>query len=365
MTGKPGSASPADDTKVDDVALNSETGATSEDRNDTSSTSKDVAAEEGAKTGIDIVRDVLKLDANNQPVTEASSPSPSDKKDKVDETTDDDKSKDKTDDTKSTDVLEQAAKSTFREDPVFKKVTGALKETRGKLEAATAQIEAVKPRLQFAEGMADFMSKTGVTPEALSETMQIAALIVSNPTEARKRLKETLDELDEALGEKLPADLQKKVNDGDLDWEEALRISRAEAKARLAETRTAETAKTTDEKTKQENAEKARKAVATAVEARFSVLASSDPDFKKKEEQMAREIALLLTKQKPSNVNEAIKLVNDAYENTNKFFKDLVPVSRDRKPNAGGGEPSTKQKLAELPAKTSGLDVTKAALGLL
>lgn len=366
MTGKPGSASPADDDKVDDVKP--EGGATNtEDRNDTSSTSKDGTADkEAPKTGIDITRDVLGLDAKNQPVTETSSPSPSEKKETV-EATDDGKAKDdKSDDkTKSEDVLDQAAKSTFREDPVFRKVTGELKETRGKLEAAAAQIEASKPQLTFAAGMADFMSKTGVTPEALSETMEIAALIVSKPEEARKRLKETLDELDEALGEKLPADLQKKVDDGDLDREEALRISRAEAKARLATAKVTETAKTNDEKTKQDGAEKAKKTVETAINARLSTIASSDPDFAKKETQLEREIALLLTKRKLSNVDDALKLVNDAYANTNKFFKDLVPdPSKERKPNGGSGETSSKTKVGELPAKASGLEVTRAALGL-
>lgn len=365
MTVKTGSASPADEKKTDDVEANTETKASSEDRSDASSTSKDATDGKEDKSGIDIVRDVLKLDANNQPVKEDPSPSPSEKKEKVEDTATDDKSKGKTDDTTPEDVLAQAAKSTFREDPVFKKVTGELKETRGKLEEATAQISSFKPKLDFAAGMEDFMSKTGVTPEALSETMQIAALIVNDPEEARKRLKETLDELDEALGEKLPADLQAKVDKGDLDREDALRISRAEAKKRLTETKVTEKTKTEEASAKQADVDKQRKAVETAVTAKISTLAANDPDFAKKEEQLGREVAFLLTKQKPSNVNDAIKLVETAYANTNKFFKDLVPAATERKPNSGGGETSTKKTLADLPKETSGLDVTKAALGLL
>jgi hypothetical protein len=201
MADKAASASPADN--------NTETAPVAgEDRTDVSSASEGRKAENEAEVkGIDIVRDVLGLDSDNQP-KEASPASPSDKK----EGESDENTEGKADDTKAdgekpaadaekpapkTDALEAAEKSKFRDDPVFRKVTTELRETRGTLEAQ-------KPLVTFATNFGEMLKTTNISPDQLQTTIELTALMNSDPHKARDAIAKILADLDVELGNTLP-----------------------------------------------------------------------------------------------------------------------------------------------------------------
>lgn len=375
MADKAASASPADTQDTNATAA----AAVSQDRNDTSSTS--TGSEQAEKKeekaepvkGVDIVRDVLGLDANNQPIgKEKSPPSPSEKKDESDPAakaaTQDSTAKPTPDPAKADegDVLDQAARSNFREDPVFKKVTTELRETRTARDAAVADLEKSKPLVKFAEDFRGVMEQTGLDPQSLGELVTIGALLKHDPQKARVKIREVLDELDETLGEKLPADLRKKVDDGDLDEADALEVSRARALQKRTAAAT-EARATQDQTTRQtQDAQKAKQAVANAVNARISVIRGSDTEFEKKEPQLEREIAFLLRRTKVSTIDEAVALVDKAMDNVNAFYKDMAPKPKPINTNGASSTatPAAAKTAAEAPADMSSLNVTRLALGL-
>lgn len=371
------SASPTDDnTKTVDAAAAAPAEKV-EDRKDASSTSEDRKPDGKAEDvkGIDIVRQVLNVDADNQPLDkEVSSPSPSEKKDQA-EPSDADKAKVTPDDKKGADkagaedVLVQADKSKFRDDPVFKKVTGELRETRTRLETIEATVAKQEPLVKFATEFRQTLEESGINGTQMAAMIELGSLMLKDPHKAREEIAAVLADLDTQLGFTLSPELKKKVDDGDLSLEDAKRISTADAKAKLADTRLRATETRTEQDKKIEEGNKKRQAVQRAVDARLGVLAGADPDFKKKEDQLVREIHYLiaqLPKDKPlQTVDDAIRLVNTAKENVDKFFKDLVPAPKDVRPARGGSEASHDRKTtADLPPTASGLDVTRAALGM-
>lgn len=73
-----------------------------------------------------------------------------------------------------------------------------------------------------------FMASNGITAEQMAEMYRYRALLTHDPLEARKLLQTHIDALDGALGERLPADMQQKVDDGLIDESYAKEIARRE-----------------------------------------------------------------------------------------------------------------------------------------
>jgi hypothetical protein len=167
-----------------------------------SSTEQDVSNTVADDDALSVVRDVV--DKRKAPEAAASSA----KSEEAGPTTGDTDPKTKKDDEGFSDVP-------FNKHPRFQEVLGKLK---------TAEVDATRYR-----NVQNFIDQNGLDAQEAAEALIIGGLIKTNPAEAWRRMRPTVEAVLRAAGEVLPDDLLQRVQNGEMSQEAALDVSRARA----------------------------------------------------------------------------------------------------------------------------------------
>lgn len=204
-----------------------------------------------------------------------------------------------------------------------------------------------------------YLDDQGLSGEEAAEGLEIMGLMKTNPAEAWKRLRPTLEKLLVAAGEVPSPELMQRVQAGELTQAAALEISRAQATTRSMEARrTFET-----ESGERRQSKEAAKAVTNAVADWENDRARKDPNFAAKRPALEREIAYLLTKEgRPNTVEGVEDQLKRAYDAVNKTFQPPAPKTpanqqRPIKPVTGGQKAGTQPAANE---SMSTLDIIRA-----
>lgn len=91
-------------------------------------------------------------------------------------------------------------------------------------------IASVKSVVQNYNNIEEFCAKNAITGEQFNSAMELQALLNTDPVKALEKLQPIIDQLQGFVGGKLPADLQKEVDDGDLTVPRAKEIAQLRAK---------------------------------------------------------------------------------------------------------------------------------------
>lgn len=184
-----------------------------------------------------------------------------------------------------------------------------------------------------------FMREHNLEPSEVAEGFEVMALLKSGTAEslgkARDWFVERLDTLNSALGNKLPDDLQERVDSGGLDEETALELAQARATATLqtehsrAESVKAEQAQTAD-------AAQARSlAMANAVTGWEERIKASDPDYSKKAELVQTTCQAIVSREgkAPTTPEEATALADRALAEVNRQLSAAIPKPKPIAPS--------------------------------
>lgn len=202
-----------------------------------------------------------------------------------------------------------------------------------KLAAKDTEISSLAPKAAEYDKIDTFIKNAGLSPQDVGSTLQIAAMLRSEPAKARERLLPIMAELDRILGETLPAELQQRVDHGYLTQEDARALARSAAHAKLAEGRA-------NQLTEQQRAEDA--AVATkqsidstvgAVETWEKQKAEKDPDWHTKREEVAELVEIAIAQKARESKNpsywptaeESVKFSEDALKKVEARHKRFAP----------------------------------------
>lgn len=227
-------------------------------------------------------------------------------------------------------------------------------ELRGQLEDLTPQAE------QYGK-ITSYMDEYGLTANDVAQAFAITAMFKHDPAKCREELVKRIELLDEQIGNKLSDDLKKKVDDGSLDEEAALELSRARAEAkRERELRTATVEHVTTE-AQQRQAEAAKNNVKTAVTAWQKAKIEKDPDFPQKAVLLDKYVrAMVAEKGQPKTPKDALEMAEAAYEQVN---KDIVVFRPAQQPAPKRVVQSRHVQGTPRPTPSNPLDVVKMALG--
>lgn len=113
----------------------------------------------------------------------------------------------------------------FHEHPRWKQVMADLK-------TAKAEVDTLKPVVERAKAIDEYRSKYGITDEQFTQALEVAALLNVNPAEARKRLQPFIDSTAAFVGERLPDDIAKKLEDGVIDADTARELAQSRAQSK-------------------------------------------------------------------------------------------------------------------------------------
>lgn len=91
------------------------------------------------------------------------------------------------------------------------------------------------------DGIQEYCNQHGITPKQFNEGMQLMGLMNVDPVKARAALLPYMDSLNAYVGEKLPDDLQKRVDGGTIDINDAKEIAKLRAQTTMSQTRSAQT----------------------------------------------------------------------------------------------------------------------------
>jgi hypothetical protein len=170
-----------------------------------------------------------------------------------------------------------------------------------------------------------FMSQTGVPPKDVVDSLNILALVRSNPREALNRLREYTYNLSLTLGETLPADLQDKVVKGTIDEETARELATARMRAEGFQ----QAAETTQAENDQARYERMKGEISSTVSAWESRVSTTDPDFAAKQPLVSRAYkALVLENGAPKSAAESLRLMKQAYKEVSEDFRKIRPQTR-------------------------------------
>jgi hypothetical protein len=198
-----------------------------------------------------------------------------------------------------------AEESRLDKNPRFKEV---LKE-RDDARAESAQL---KVKAEQAEALTKFCVDNRIADKDLIGALELTALSKNNPAEFRKRIGTIVEEYDVAMGQRIPPDLAKEVEEGTLSEARAKEL----AQARLRNGRTEQQL----HEERQQSARDHDNQIQNGLNAWTASQTTSDPGFKGRYEQLVEAVHFDWQRTPPQTLQDAIVLV----EKANKRVKDRV-----------------------------------------
>lgn len=290
----------------------------------------DAAQSSGAKDGepekdlLSVVRDALQPeDKATQADTDSSSVEGVDGQDAEDEE-DDTSASNKTDDE------EDHSDLPFHKHPRFRQLIRERNE--------------LKTRANEFDQINAFMNRFSIQPDETANAFKIMALAKTDPAKALEELKAVAHVLAVQAGEVLPDDLNQKVEQGYLDRDAALELSRAKARAE------SEAARRQQLETRYEQEQQSRvvDTMADAVTAWEDQIRRNDPDYNLKADMVDDRVrALVAERGRPRNTDEALALAQEAYETVSNRLRVVRPAKAPMRSAIGGkvsGSPTPEPK---------------------
>ncbi len=208
------------------------------------------------------------------------------------------------------------AKLPFHKHPRWKQVIGQKRELE-------ARVATMAPLVEDYAKITDFVRRTGISNEDVGRSLQIVALLRSDPTEAAKLMQPWLERVAEANGTKLPPDLQKRVDDAAIDTDAAREI----AQARQTANRAQESAAQTSQQVAHERAVAAQVAIQRTVKTWEDGAASKDPDYSTKQSFVHDRMRALLAN-KPSTPEAALEICQQAYKDVTDRLRPMAQAKQ-------------------------------------
>jgi len=217
---------------------------------------------------------------------------------------------------------EEDKKLPFHKHPRFQEVINEKNQFK-------QEVEKVKPLVDQATVLNDFMRDNQISPQEFQSALQYLQALRRDPVAAFKMLQPTYEQLAQFAGERLPAELQAEVSAGTLTLERAKQIARAEANERYQQVR----------QSWQQNGQQS--AVGDVVGATKNLWVQTkqtiDPDLKAGSalwEQTDLRLRALEASTPPRNAQEAQHLCEKAYTEAKTFLKGLAPRQPVQRKNA-------------------------------
>lgn len=233
---------------------------------------------------------------------------------------------------------------------------------------ARRELETIRTDATNYQQIRSFMAENRLEDNEVAELFKLGADLKSgDPTRLSafiQRVIPTVNAVLEATGQRVPADLAQKVQQGDLTDEMARQMARQRFETNRARE---EAERATEQVQRVQQAQQTTahvEAIRGAVTTWEQSVRVSDPDFDKKAPAMARFAKALVAEQgNPKTPAEAVEFSKRVYDEVNNFFKTARPAPTATKQTAphGGGANS---RSGATPSPNSLEEIIKAGLAM-
>lgn len=282
----------------------------------------------------------------------------------TDSTKDDATGKDTEDDEEEDEATRAADEKRAQKDPRYGKLLRQRARFRDEAKAAKEELDQYKEPAERFQQYTAKIREMGLEARDVNFGFTVMHALKSGDLE---RAAELLAPINEQIatykGEKLPEDLQRKINDGSLDEASARELASARAKARNEEERRQRDSERHTQDSQARDAKAFEREVGTSLQKWESELKTRDPDFQRKQPLIMKEFKLLLNEsvengRAPKTIDDVMKMANTAKTNAEQIISQFAPKDQKREVRTvtGGG---TAGKTNPQPKST--LDVVKMA----
>lgn len=213
-----------------------------------------------------------------------------------------------------------------------------FKEVNEKAKTFEAQVKEVEPVVKHHRDIVTFCRSNGITQSQFSDGLKLMSLINKDPAKAVEHLTGVIEQLQGFVGDKLPEDLQKKVDEGKIEVDDAKEIASLRAKTKYVEARTKQTA----EQQQQAAESKFLREVHTATASWEQTKIKTDPDMREGSEkhQLVLDKFRALSDEKDDegnfkhpvqSVQDYVKLLDASYSFVDKFVSKLTKGNKQTK----------------------------------
>ena len=230
-------------------------------------------------------------------------------------------------------------------DPTDDELKGMVPKTKARIEkllgqrnAARTETESLKPLAAKWQQMDGYLTRHDLAPEDVNLLLGVGAALRRGDFKAfLDGVKPYVELCNQALGHTLPADLQAKVEAGEVSTETARELSTTRfAKDRLEGQVQASTKAATAAAQAEADARVAS-VVQSAVVAWEQGVQARDPDYARKAPAVLRvSQALMAEHGRPRTAEAAVELAKRAYEEANRMFAGVMPAPVPTRPQPNG-----------------------------
>lgn len=217
------------------------------------------------------------------------------------------------------------------------------------------KIASLEPAAQRAAVLDNYLSSNGIAPQDFTNALEFLRLVKTNPAQAMQQIKPTYEALQMLNGERLPQDLEAQVAAG-MNPETAKELARLRVQANR-------------QQGEQQNVATIQQQFAEQMISQTwstwdQTKRATDPDFKPKTDQNAPDGKWELVDMKlraaratnpPRTPQEAMQMVEQAYNEVNRFFAARKPQRRAALPSRNSSQNSS-------PVVKTANDVVKAIM---
>jgi hypothetical protein len=227
----------------------------------------------------------------------------------------------------------------FHDHPRFKQVIAE----RRSFEAKVAELT---PAAETMTSLRSFLADNDIPAEEFDNAMEILALLRSDPLSAREKLSEIWTSLEKFSGGVLPEDLQKRVDLGELDKDDAAEIARLRHQQAHQTKQGQRQAQKTEQQLAEDRKQELMRVVYQAGATWEQQKQTSDPDYAKIAPRVMRTArALMQERGNPKDAKTSIAILEDAYKIVKDEIAEFAPVRQPITPvRSGGSIPSAKKE---------------------
>lgn len=233
--------------------------------------------------------------------------------------------------------------------------------------ALREELAAFKERAERYDQLSGFLQESDLSAEDFATGLRIMRMMRQDPEKAYEALRPIVESLQATVGEKLPADVQDRLDRGLIDEESARELARERGRRALAASRAADGERRLREVSEAAQAEREQQArvehahrVGAAVSAWEKAWEGNDPDYKVKHRLvMDRVTALMQSEGIPASPEAAVAQAEKAKKDIDEWYASTVGSSRKPVSTVTGGAGNSTRSTPRTPA-----DVARAALGM-
>ena len=204
------------------------------------------------------------------------------------------------------------------------------------------RVSELEPLAQQAKQLADLRAANNIDDQTFADAIEIASLFKNNPLAAREKLQQIQNNIDLAMGNKLPDDLQTQVDSGAMPQNYAQELAKARMQLQGVQTSQQNSSKffaqqqeqginhvfaMWDQSKRQQDSAFKPKAAANAPDGKWELVNNR--------------LVVLRQANPPRNQQEAVALVERAYTETSAALAQFMPKPTARKNLPSGSSSST------------------------